>query len=445
MRASKIPSSTISCDLCLVRFVFSDILKYRCQFFKRSKSISLRLIIPPHMASHTSAVAGRVTGETSDAGYFGQYQWDWLHEPTKVTKNKGGTTGWGKVFCSSNPDHPAGAVLRIHLCANNPCTARWRVSSYGLVGVPVHMQQITCMGPTASPLHPLVAAPPAQIPQSRAPEKNTAVAGATASDTSTVACQARVNAAVLHLAREIRRPRAYVGYSAFTLFGLCKRRRPRMWEGDSEIDLLALFAPWAITEDTRECAVAAIACALVGKAGGVIECKYISEEVPLSKTCHYFAGVNVQPQSRDEGDDTFESFYARLGISTLPTVCDGDCAFDAMNMMLGIPQSLETRTQLRVEISDYLLERAGERWMLELLVLAQELDREDVDRCCAYSTSAAGHSSDPEAVDGDTPAGAAAAAVDKADDAPAAIDDETFDAMRWASGLDHDASVVGLI
>ena len=182
------------------------------------------------MASHTSAVAGRVIGETSDTGYFGQYEWDWLREPTKVAKRPAGMTGWGKVCRSSNPVHLPGVTLKIHLCATNPCTARWKAAKYGVSGVPVHMQEITCMGPAASPLHPLVAAPPAQIPQSRAPEANTAVAGATASDTSTVAAQARVNAAVLHLVRELRRPRAYVGYIAFILFGLCKGRRPRAWE-----------------------------------------------------------------------------------------------------------------------------------------------------------------------------------------------------------------------
>ena len=134
----------------------------------------------------------------------------------------------------------------------------------------------------------------------------------------------------------------------------------------------------------------ALPCALVGKPGGVIECAPISEETPLSKLSHYVAGVQIPAQAQDpESAVTFESFYAALGISTLPTVCDGDCGFDVMTSMLGLPAAFATRQQLRVELSEYLLERMGQRWMLDLLVAAQELQQKDVDLCVSAACSAA--------------------------------------------------------
>ena len=68
----------------------------------------------------------------------------------------------------------------------------------------------------------------------------------------------------------------------------------------------------------------------------------ISEDAPLQKTTHYVAGLPIPPQPRREGELTFETYYASLGVAALPTVCDGDCALDVLNMMLELPQSFET-------------------------------------------------------------------------------------------------------
>ena len=105
------------------------------------------------------------------------------------------------------------------------------------------MQAITCMGPAAAPLLPLQAATPAVADDD---VTITAVAGVAAAADPAVAAPARVNAALLRLAREIRAPRAYVGYVAFILFALCKQCRPCAWEGSNHIDLLQVFAPWAL-------------------------------------------------------------------------------------------------------------------------------------------------------------------------------------------------------
>jgi len=49
--------------------------------------------------------------------------------------------------------------------------------------------------------------------------KDTAVAAAALAEDKQLAAQHKVDAALLALARDIRRPRAYLGYCAFVLFG----------------------------------------------------------------------------------------------------------------------------------------------------------------------------------------------------------------------------------
>ena len=57
--------------------------------------------------------------------------WQW--EPTKPTRNAAGVTGW--ALCGDK-------VKRLHVCANNPCSARYPPSKYGLYGPPTHVRLI---------------------------------------------------------------------------------------------------------------------------------------------------------------------------------------------------------------------------------------------------------------------------------------------------------------
>ena len=152
---------------------------------------------------------------------------------------------------------------------------------------------------------------------------------------------------------------------------------------------------------------------------------------------HYVAGIRIPPQSRNPEDEiTLENFYTALGIMTVPTVCDGDCGLDVMNLMLGLPQSFETRKALRAEISDYFLERMHEQWMLDMLCVAQELDASDVARYRRYLSRAATH---PIAVAVDAPtASADAAAV--AD--PTAVAEPPADTAIATMAAEEDQDVV---
>ena len=56
-------------------------------------------------------------------------RWEW--DKTKPTRNKHGITGWATVNGESQ--------CRVHVCANNPCTAAWKnKSKYGFLPTPIH-------------------------------------------------------------------------------------------------------------------------------------------------------------------------------------------------------------------------------------------------------------------------------------------------------------------
>ena len=58
-------------------------------------------------------------------------KWQWA--PTIPTRNKAGVTGWALSD---------GQVIRFHVCANVPCTARFQASKYGNCPVPRHVRLI---------------------------------------------------------------------------------------------------------------------------------------------------------------------------------------------------------------------------------------------------------------------------------------------------------------
>jgi hypothetical protein len=199
-------------------------------------------------------------------------------------------------------------------------------------------------------LHPAAPACPVDLSDDEGPEV-TEVAGIAG------AAQHKIRATLLALARSIRRPRSYVGYSAFVLMGLLKNCQPCMWEGECFFDLLDTFAPWRKDADTKMLHVVGIPCTLVSLAGGAVACMTVSEEHPLKTINHFVGGCHIPGTAVAADADGLEAFYAALGITPLASILDGDCAFDVMQLMLGEKASFQGRTKLRIEISDYLISR----------------------------------------------------------------------------------------
>ena len=58
----------------------------------------------------------------------------WERHSTRVSKNPAGISGWARRD---------GKSMRLHVCFNDPCTARYPDSKYGDVGPPTHVRLIT--------------------------------------------------------------------------------------------------------------------------------------------------------------------------------------------------------------------------------------------------------------------------------------------------------------
>ena len=162
------------------------------------------------------------------------------------------------------------------------------------------------------------------------------------------ATHANILGSILKLAREIRRPRGWVGYSFFVLFALLKKCKPHAWEGENRVDLLEVFAPWAKATCVTECAVDAVCCCFQALDHGHAKMVPVSEDHPLHETRHYVAATSIDADEDCEGD-SMKAIYHRLGVVIMETVMDGDCAVDCALRMLSLPSTADTRRELRKE------------------------------------------------------------------------------------------------
>ena len=115
-----------------------------------------------------------------------------------------------------------------------------------------------------------VAAPLRQYPPAAYAAADRAVAKPAVAGVGPAQAQAAVIAKLIAFARRLRQPRTTVGYSAFLLFALHEkyRCRPLIWEGESIIDLIADYAPWAKALCVNPCAYDAVACAVPARSRG---------------------------------------------------------------------------------------------------------------------------------------------------------------------------------
>ena len=412
---------------------------------------------PPAIAALEDG-KGSVLCETQLMPHKGQYELERDPKPaTAKRKNENGLHIWAKVKNSSNSLYGPGHSIRVHMCFDDPCEANFQDSKYGTYGPPVHMQCIKCIGPKAAPLLPLTAAPVAD-PSSI----TTALAVAAQSTTAAVAAQTpaatagatkrpaidRIRQSGLQLAREIRTPRTYIGYVAFVLYGLLKRTRPQMWEGANKSCVIETFAPAFKGWCSKECVYAAIPCAVKRNDEGVIEYLKIDEENQLSRMTHYVAGFEIpmaavaadvgEPYALDES--AFAAFYKGMGAHYLDTILDGDCGLDVMCIIEGLDRTIEERTSLREQLSDYLIEHLHLDWMMDILNVTQEINAEDLKLARSEDIQMAAVAADHQ---WSSVVMAAIACDDGGEQEP--VSEDAMSAMRWVSKLNNDCSVLELV
>ena len=93
------------------------------------------------------------------------------------------------------------------------------------------------------------------------------------------------------LAGQIRRPRAYIGQSAFLALALKRKLRIQLWQGEEKVDLVGVYAPWAQGFTTwPEPAIEAVICTYTRRG----QCRHVSERTPLRKCNHYVAAARME-------------------------------------------------------------------------------------------------------------------------------------------------------
>ena len=147
---------------------------------------------------------------------------------------------------------------------------------------------------------------------------------------------------LLELSRQIRTDRTYIGHSAFILMALLKGVRPYVWEGDSRVDLLEAYAPWALERCTTAVAVDGV-CVCSAEEGVWAP---VDTKNPLHKCRHFMAAAYVEA-SLGASENALEQFYQSMGVVLLGTVVDGDCGIDVMCNMLNLSPTLCSRSRLR--------------------------------------------------------------------------------------------------
>ena len=303
------------------------------------------------------AVTGCFFGRADDGW---EAKLEWHNGWTRVTPNKNGTTGWVTVLECTSSDLEVGARVKVHLCANDPCNVRHPDSKYGDFVVR-HFQEITELTPKPVveesrscgsdlpeqvPLRPGSSAPANQDATLSRVEAYHPKCGLDRHVQPPDQIECDLLGRIIQLAQEIRRPRNYVGYSFFILFGLARRCKPHIWEGASLVDLIATFAPWALPVCMDSCAVQAVCVCYEESDEAPPRMIPVSEEHPLSETKHFLAAVQLPaPLQSDAG--SLEAYYHEHAVALLGTVSDGDCGVDCCCQMLCLPQTSQQRLGLR--------------------------------------------------------------------------------------------------
>ena len=207
--------------------------------------------------------------------------------------------------------------------------------------------------PATAPLGERVAAPPLGDEQADAVVPTVSAPAAVFADSADPS--SKVLTALLSLARSIQAPRAYIGHSAFLLFALSRQTKVFLWEGETRIDLVEVYAPWASELCTKSAIVDVVACAPITAESDCSQkgCQQgstfapIGDGIPLEKCRHWLTAARMDHNYLGEGGTGITAFYAKKNLAIVGTVVDGDCGIDACCQMAGVKEDLESRCKMR--------------------------------------------------------------------------------------------------
>ena len=174
---------------------------------------------------------------------------------------------------------------------------------------------------------------------------------------------------------QLLKPRRWVGIAAFVLFAIVFQKRVRIRYVDSPQDIVATYAPWAATYITEWATVNAVACKVSD--GHLSMCDFDKSAFDMNHwvgACpcegpEPFGAVALQ----DEKEQLFFTHYLSHRLRNERTEACGDCGLDTMSLMLGEKRSLETRTQIRRRLVQFVHRHRGNRALISMLSETGEL------------------------------------------------------------------------
>jgi hypothetical protein len=112
--------------------------KRACDWEEERKIRSTTLIGQPTSSSAHVPVIQTLCAQCADGGY---YEFHWTEG--KAYTNKAGTVGWATVTHTTNTAvMSTGPGVRIHLCANDPCSNLFPMTKFGLIPPPMHLREV---------------------------------------------------------------------------------------------------------------------------------------------------------------------------------------------------------------------------------------------------------------------------------------------------------------
>jgi len=188
----------------------------------------------------------------------------------------------------------------------------------------------------------------------------------------------------------------------------------------------------------------AILCrTVVDEDTGLLQVRRVVETAEALAANHYVACLpclgHQDESSHDDGvgddgwyveDEDLVGYYRSVGVVVVHTVRNGDCAFDAMGLMVGEPRTEARRRELRFEVVDYMLKHAENAALHRALANCFELS---IPHDCGDELMA-------DHVPLPFRGSESAESGDEADLPAEPTDSRTFpalvvDAVAWASGL----------
>ena len=241
--------------------------------------------------------------------------------------------------------------------------------------------------PARAKLEPIVGAPPSSTgphPPVQHASLLSAVAelaGVAEDDTEDISVVAELSnpglaAELKEFMSNLLHPQRPLGIAAFILFSLVFQLRVRIWYVDTNQDIVATHAPWAVDYIPEWATVEAVGCK-VGEGGSLrmsdpdrngMDITHWVGAWPCDAAWAFDADAFM-----DDEDERMQRHYRAHGLQIERTECQDDCGIDTMSLMLGVERSLAKRTEIRRKLVEFVNNHKGNRALIKMLCDTGEL------------------------------------------------------------------------